>query len=305
VRHERALGIGQFVAGGLYDLGDATAGHKESGFSNQADFFLLDPATPLPDVTLFANSFAHSPREIDPARPLDDKKMRALNIGWTARTLAPGAGLTVAMALGLADTGEPGAIPVLPPITAADWSVWRRHLREESVPVDAARAEAVQFAAELVELELRERDLTVVGTYHLRNPDSSSQSLLIRYPILVAPDRPAPAKVLVDGKPVEVKPAAGDRAEALFPVQVEPHGLARFEVRYTQQHTGRRAGYMVTSARTWPGAIGRAVFVVRHPESMDVKLSYPARHTERRGDQQIHWIVQERFVPDRELELRW
>jgi hypothetical protein len=297
VRHERAYGAGQFVAGGLYDLGEAGS---TTGFSNQANFFLLDPATPLPDLALFANSFAHSRREIDPTRALDDKKMRALNIGWTARTLAPGQGLTVAMALGLAETGAPGSIPRLPAIDAADWSVWRRHLKEDNSPA----SDAVQFAAELVELELDERQLTVVGSYHLRNPDASSQSLSIRYPFLVGDDRPAPATVLVDGKELPVRRDARS-AEVVFPVHVPPHGLARFVVRYTQRHSERRAGYMVTSALRWPRPIDRAVFVVRHPARMPVTISYPTQHRERRGDTVVRWIVAQPFVPEREVELSW
>lgn len=89
IRHEIALGPGQFVAG-MYDLGNQALGQKERTFTNQANFFMLDPAVPLPDRTFFANSFAHSRKDINAPRPLDNKSLTALNMGWTDRTLKPG-----------------------------------------------------------------------------------------------------------------------------------------------------------------------------------------------------------------------
>ncbi|TNF32473.1 MAG: hypothetical protein EP329_10025, partial [Deltaproteobacteria bacterium] len=167
VRHEAAFGPGEWDAGGMYDLGNRALGQDEGSFSNQADAFVLDPATPLPDVVLYANSFAHEPREVDPARPLDNQSLTAVNLGWRDRTLAPGEGLTVAMALGLAETGAPGTVPRPPALTDADWSLWRAHLaetpRRDPDP-------AVRFAAERVTLDVGARVLGVDGLYTVRNP---------------------------------------------------------------------------------------------------------------------------------------
>jgi len=303
LRNEAAFGPGRFTAGGLYDLGNRALGQKEGGFSNQANFFALDPALPLPDVVLLANRFAHRRGEIDPRRPLDNKSLTALNLGWTDRTLPPGGGLTVALALGLART-DPQRVttPRLPPIPAADWSVWRRHLAGED------GGGGVVFAAERVELDLERDSLRVSGTYWLRNRSDDAVTLGIHYPILVGEDRPAPAEVAVDGRRVAVTKPPGDAPpEARFPIPVPPRGLARFVVRYVQRHTGRRAGYMVTSARRWPAPLARAVFVVRHPASMRVRLSYREDEVSRRGGGKIveRLIVRQPFAPERELELRW
>ncbi|MFH1132218.1 MAG: hypothetical protein V1754_12850, partial [Pseudomonadota bacterium] len=50
IRNEAYFGFGQFPAGGLYDLGNQELGQKEGSFSNQANFFFLDPAVSLPDM---------------------------------------------------------------------------------------------------------------------------------------------------------------------------------------------------------------------------------------------------------------
>lgn len=303
VRQEMALGLGLFTAGGLYDLGNRALGQKEAGFSNQANFFLLDPAVPLSDLALFANAFAHSLKDVDPKRPLDNKTLTALNLGWIQRTLQPGQGFTTAMALGLAHTGEPGEIPRLPRITAADWSVWRRYLKEGN---PASNTEQVEFAAELVELDLSLQGMEVKGTYHVRNRGSSAVALTISYPILVAADRPAPTRVEVDGRPLPVEAGEPGQVQVRFPVQIPSHGLARFVVRYTQAHKARKAVYMVTSALRWPAPIGRAVFVVRIPEAMGpVKLSHQANHVQPSAGQRIHTVVRHQFRPHQEMEVSW
>jgi hypothetical protein len=298
VRRETAFGIGRFTAGGFYDLGNQALGQQEGSFSNQANFLLLDPAVPLPDLTLFANRFAHHRKEIDPRRPLDNKSLTALNMGWRRQRLLPGQALTVAFALGRARTRRPGEIPTLPEIEPADWSVWRQQMPE-------TEGTGVAFVAERVTLSLSPGSLHVRGTYYLHNHKRAAMGVRILYPVLTGADRPAPDTLRVDGKPVAVTQANG-RAESHFVVQLPPLGLGRFVVEYTQAHRGRQAGYMVTSALRWRSRIERAVFEVRHPRSMGrVKLSYRPDHTRTIGDQVVHTVVRQPFIPDRELTLRW
>jgi hypothetical protein len=303
VRNEQVLGPGQFTAGGLYDLGNQTLGQKEGSFSNQANFFALDPVRPLPDLALFANAFAHAPGEINPRRPLDNKTMTALNLGWKALRLASGEGWTTAMALGLAETGAPGAVPRLPAISAADWSIWRRYLKEDSLP---QAGERVEFGAEQVELHLDAHQLRVTGTYYLLNRGFASTTVRIDYPILVGADRPAPAFLAVNGVHHSVAPARPGVASSQFNLKVPPQSILRFVVIYDQRHTAHHAAYMVTSALSWPGVMSRAVFIVSHPLSFHlVQLSYPAQHTRQVGDTVEHLIVRQPFIPDQEMEIRW
>ncbi len=302
IRKEKSLGLGQFQVGGIYDLGNQHLGQQEGSFSNQANFFQIDPAVPLPDRSIFANSFAHTKEEIDPARPLDNKTLTALNMGWTDQQLEPNQGLTIAFALGLADTFEPGQTPKAPQITVEDWSVWRRYLKEGNPVQSTSR---VEFASERVEMRLTQNEMQVDATYYLRNRGAST-SLGIQYPIISAIDRPHPSSVLFDGqrKPVEVVDKGLGMSR--FNVNVPSQGLARFNVQYTQQHTSRHAAYMVTSAKRWPGPLTRAVFVIRHPESFEkVTVSYPIQHTSHENGQVEHLIVYQPFVPKGEIEINF
>lgn len=303
VRTEASYGPGEFTAGGLYDLGNAALGQKEGGFSGQANFFLLDPATPLPDKTYFANRFAHGPDEIDPKKPLDNKTLTALNMGWTDRVLKPGQGFTVAMALGLAEVPTVGEVPRLPVVSAEDWSLWRPYLEEGNPGPDGG----VEFAAERVELDLSPGQLLVDGLYTLRNRSDAATGLAIRYPIITGPGRSSPSAVEADGAMVPVAiPVGNGHPAAHFSVEVPPRGLRQFRVRYTQAHQGRKAAYMVTSALAWSTPIDRAVFVIRHPRSMGtVRVSYPVSRRKVLADRVELLVVQQPFRPDREVEMTW
>jgi hypothetical protein len=301
VRNETAFGVGQFTAGGLYDLGKI--GEKEGSFSNQANFFALDPALPLPDFAAFANRFAHGSKDVDPRRPLDNKTMTALNLGWRARTLGPGEAMDMALALGMAQTSdvdEPVALPRLPALNDADWSTWRSFMKSP------APSEQVLFASELVELHLASDELTVEAVYHLRNPSADRQVVNIAYPILVSRTSPAPAEVMVDGQALSVERDEKGPPTAHFQRELAPRSLRSFSIRYKQALLGPSAGYMVTSARRWPRPLDRAVFVVDHPAAWkDVRVSYPVRHRETHDGRTTLTMVEQPFLPDHEVTVRW
>ena len=300
IRHETVLGLGQFTAGGFYDLGNDAAGEAQGKFSNQANFFALDPALPLPDFAGFANRFAHREGEIDHRRPLDNQTMTALNLGWRKRVLAPGASMDMALALGLAETGEPGDIPRVPARGDEPWASWRRFLKSP------AASGQVLFASERVELQLDDGRLVVDAVYHLRNPSPDAQTVSIEYPILVSGKILPPTSVLVDGRPLPVSEGTPGRVVARFPVALAPHDLRSFTIRYEQRLSGRFASYLVTSARRWPAPLDRAVFVIDHPASWrKVEVSYPVRGRETRNGRTRLTVVEQPFLPDREVTVRW
>ena len=285
---------------GIYDLGNAELGWTDTGFSNQANFFALDPSLPLPDFTAFANRFAHEASDVDPAKPLDNKTMTALNLGWRDRGLAPGESFTTAMALGLATTGEPGSIPRLPTMDDQAWSCWRAHL-----PPHPA-THGIHFVAERVALDVSEDAVAVDADYVLANPSMASVGMRIVYPILVARDRPAPTTIWVDGQTLPL--VAGDRGQvqAEFPLSIPPQAIRSFHVRYAQPLLGNQAVYLVTSALRWPFPIDRAVFVIKHPARFrGAALSYPTLHRETVDGQTTLVAAMQPFRPDREVVLRW
>ena len=300
VNKERAFVAGALTVGGLYDLGNSELGQADTGFSNQANYFALDPALPLPDFSAIANRFAHTPAEVDPDKPLDNKTMTALNLGWRDLVLAPHESFHTAMALGLAETGSPGALPRVPPLGDAAWSRWRQHL-----PVHAAEDDP-RFAAERVVMDVQEDAVTVDADYVIENTSSASVGIGIAYPILVAPDRPAPGEVLVDGKPRPVEDDSPGRVRVTFPLSLSAKSIKTFHIRYRQPLRGHQAVYLVTSALAWRHPIDRAVFEVRYPRHFKgATLSFPPLLRREAGDRVVLLATMQPFKPDHEVVLRW
>ena len=300
IRSEKGFFAGEFTAGGLYDLGNSELGQTAGGFSNQANFFALDPSLPLPDFTAFANRFAHDSGEVDEGKPLDNQSMTALNMGWRSRTLAPGASMVMTVALGLATTGEPGSLPQLPSIDDAAWSTWRHHLD------DGVASDDVLFASEWVEMTVTKGQLDVSAKYYLHNTSPLSQGLGIVYPVLVAKDRLPPEHVRVDEQVRPVLPGLPGQVVARFSVSIPAREIRSFRVRYRQRLLGHQAVYLVTSALSWPRPIDRAVFVIKHPAHWrKVTLSYPVARRRSADGQTTLLAVMQPFRPDREVVLRW
>lgn len=302
VRNERRLEIGDFTAGGLWDLGNAALGQTEGSFSNQANFFALDPTLALPDEADFANRFAHEKSEIDSTKPLDNRSMTALNLGWTNQQLAPEASKDYVFALGLANTTNGATVPQIPDLRDEHWSRWRR----QSSPKAGSVQQNAEFSAELVELDVSRENLQVRGTYYVYNPTTASAGFTIGFPINTAADRPQPQSVVVDGREIPVAVESPTRVLATFPIAVPAQSIRSFEVRYTQPHRGRRAEYVVTSALTWKRPIDRAVFRIRAAAELGIiHTSYPARRSRSPNGTQVLTIVRQPFVPDRELVVTW
>jgi len=300
VRKERSFVAGAFTAGGLYDLGNSELGQNATGFSNQANYFALDPALPLPDFTAIANRFAHTAADVHSDQPLDNKTMTALNMGWRDLALAPGESFQVAMALGLAETAAPGSLPRVPPLGDEAWSRWRRQH-----PAHAAEDEP-RFAAERVRMDVEDDAVTLDADYVVENTSKTPLGIGILYPILVAADRPAPKEVMVDGKPLPVEDDGPGRVRVGFSLSLPEQSIKTFHVRYQQPVRGNQAVYLVTSALTWRHPIDRAVFEVRYPSHFKgVTLSYPVLDRRDLGDYTVLLATLQPFKPNRELVLRW
>jgi len=302
VRTETSFELGDFTAGGLFDLGNQALGQAEGSFSNQANFLALDPGLPLPDQAHIANRFAHHRSEVEPKRPLDNQTLTALNLGWTEQTLQPEASFEVAYAVGLAVTGEPPTLPQLPELGARQFS----RIRELRAPRAGPVRDNVAFVAELVELRLSPNELTVRGTYQLENSSAASATFTLGFPITVTSERPAPDSVRVDEKEVPLVRGSEAQVSAQFVLSLPPRTLRSFTVEYTQRHSGRRAEYVVTSARQWGRPLARAVFrIVSAPELGPIEASYPGRSRLREDGWRELVIVEQPFAPDRELTLSW
>jgi hypothetical protein len=164
-----------------------------------------------------------------------------------------------------------------------------------------------RFEAERVELTLSAGRLQVLGIYTFRNPGPRPWRGRIGYPILVGEGQQPPEQVVLDGKEkLPVRCRAPRRCAAVIPLSVPMGGFRTVQLRYEQKITGRRAAYLLTSARRWKRPLRRADFVVRVPADWKgVTLSYPPERETVQGSFRILRFSRRDFVPRKELVVTW
>lgn len=311
VRFEAKLESTTFQFGGVYDLGNIESGEREGTFTGAANFMMPRPRLnmggrgspeapfasnstfPQPDNVYIANRFAHADSEIRPQRPLDNKGMLAINLGWKSVSLAPQETVSFGYALGMAQSTGTAEVPLAPKINAKEWT----YLDGWSGPLDLVR-----FDSEMIELRLTETALDVVGTYVFANNGPETQRFGVSYPLPVDSMHPMPERIELDGRRLSSLSASG----AWFPIDVPAHGTRTFRIHYRQRHLNRAATYIVTSAATWRHPIRRAVFVVRYPKDFhDVTISYPADSVKNVGEEVEYRFGRDDFRPAEDVVVRW
>ena len=300
VRMETAVKGEDFGWGGLYDLGNTALGQTAEGFSNVANFIFPDPGGPPPDRVYFANSFAHEDRDIDPVRPLDNKTLTALNLGWVNRKLAPGQEVRIAYALGKAETGNPGELPQVPVIPQKQWD-FDRSLHQSPGPTGGTPpGREVSFRAETIRMEVTDDKLRVVGTYHLRNRTPASVATTLLYPFPVDDAHSYPHSIVVDG--ATKRPAENG---VILALSFGPQEERTFEVEYEQSLAEPNATYILLSTQAWGEPLEHGLYEVSWPADFkDVRISYDGKRTTTHGRTTLSF-ERSNFLPDRDLTVSW
>ena len=299
---ERSLPADQTGCLGVVDR-DVVLGEGEEARSFAvANAFCLSPMSPKPDQVHFANRFAHSPDDVDPARPLEGSTMTAFNLGWVDLKLAPGEQLSLAYALGMADaSGGADEAPAPPTIEPAEWEALA------AVPweplAEPLTRDPLRFAWERVEMEVQEGldAVEVRGIYRLQNRSDEPNVRRIFFPFAVDEEHPYPFEIEVSTGQVRRL-----RDGVVFPIEVPARGELEFTVRYRQRTTVPSATYIVTSARAWNDPLDRSILVISGPQGWEPKTtSFPMTRQRDEAGRTVWLADMERFFPDRELSASW
>jgi hypothetical protein len=299
VTHEGAADLLPGECLGIADTVIAPGGAPEARLANA---FCLSPSSPRPDAVYFANGFAHSEADIDADRPLLGDSPTGFNVGWRDVALAPGERFETGYALGRAMVERsPGGIR--PP--RIDPSEWRRLEQLAPIAVNGMDrlGDPLRFTGERVEVRLLPggEEVEVRGSYVFENRGTERLRRRIYFPFAVDEDHPYPGSIRVDsGRPTRM------RDGIVFGVEVDAGAERTVRITYRQRSADRSATYIVTSARSWIEPIERAELVVAYPAGLPVlEVSYPMGEPEERGDEIVRLAIMERFLPDRELTIRW
>jgi hypothetical protein len=307
VRTEKAIPGREFRWGGLYDLGNELLGQSADKFSNVANFIMVDPSRPPPTKVYFANSFPHSDKEIDPARPLDNKTLTAVNLGWTGLELQPGREVLFRYALGRARTGEPGELPTVPEISPGRWrfdealraeAAGRKPLGVRELP--EGNKLPIQFKEESIRVTVGAGRMEVDALYVFRNRTEVKHLSTMFYPFPIDDNHPYPDRI-------DVKGARFLRREKglIWKLEIGPNEERAVEVTYSQECRLPEARYILTTTGRWGEELERADYEVVWPESLgDVQVSYEGRQETADGKTTLRFSRQA-FMPSRDLVVKW
>ncbi|MFH1532787.1 MAG: hypothetical protein ABIK09_18855 [Pseudomonadota bacterium] len=309
VRAEVQVDPGTFRWGGLYDLGNELSGESPGAFSGAANFIMPDPGTP-PDRVLFANRFAHGEDELTPGKPLDNKTLTAINLGWVDRVLGPGETLRVVVAMGKAETGGIGVgapLPQLPEMAPEAWEfdrVYHRATEDTLRKGPAATAPRfdlpIRFREEMISVTVDPPWVSVDGLYIFENRTDGPHQATLFYPVPVDAAHPLPETWDVKGARWRKAPKG-----ILWRLQMEPRQELSVQVKYRQRCDVPEARYILTSTARWGDSLDKGAYEVRWPTRLSgVDVSYDGERF-REGDWEVLRFAREDFLPDRDLLIRW
>lgn len=164
-----------------------------------------------------------------------------------------------------------------------------------------------RFKAERVELTLEPGKLKVLGVYTFSNPGVRPWRGRIGYPVLVDEGQTPPRHVTLEGEaPLPVRCREPRRCAAVLSLSLPARGSRTLRLRYEQRLTGRRAAYLLTTARRWRRPLDHADLVVRVPAAWTgVTLSYPGARSKVEGAHRVLRFSRQGFVPQKELIVTW
>lgn len=297
IRNEYGIDGKDFVCGGLYDLGNRFRGEGEGGFSNQANFIRISPFVKHPTAVYWANSFAHEESDIDSNRPLDNKTIIAMNIGWKGISLEGGGKFLLGWALGVA--GEPektGNPPICPEIPYEKW-----------FPV---RSQNVIFDEEKVNLKVQiskkgNIEVVVTGRYLFYNPNRQNEGVKVDFPFMIDESMPFPEEFSVDGSTGKIE-KKGKSIE--FYINVPQGKRKEVVVRYVQKIAGCHFGYIIKTVAGWGMPLRHALFEIEVPDSIarkKISITPGAFKKEVENKTVVYRAFFENFNPEEDILVSW
>lgn len=169
----------------------------------------------------------------------------------------------------------------------------------------AARNSSIVFHGEKIVVTVLGDRIRVSGDYHFRNPSAEAAELRLFYPFPVDSAHPFPDSTSVESGGVSVPFRAGGRGVA-FTAEVPAESVRTYRVRYEQRCDVPEGCYILTTTAAWPEPLAEADFEVIIPEPYAlVDLSYEAEKTEGGDGTDVYRFRRVRFLPDRDLCVRW
>jgi len=167
----------------------------------------------------------------------------------------------------------------------------------------------IAFISERIDMTVDPGLLTLTGHYTFRRSYSTPQRFAVSYPFPVNHDMSFPDSIdicrVIDKQYIAVN-KQHDYDNVSFIVPFDEADTVTVKVQYTQRLSSNIAQYILTTTAAWGVPLEHAEFFVSVPDSLDhVALSYTPDLTKFENGRIIYCIKRTRFMPEKDLVVRW
>lgn len=171
----------------------------------------------------------------------------------------------------------------------------------------AIKAQNPNFYKEDLTFVLTDSSLAVSGYYYFHNATIKPISLNMLYPFPVNNEQYGGIRdvyAYFNGDTLNDKLINFNDQAAFVKLEIEPKQNTMLFIGYTQEISGDKAEYILTSTQTWGKPFVEADYALIIPESIRVdSLSYAPDFSETNSGNTIYYYHKEDFMPDREFEI--
>ncbi len=167
-------------------------------------------------------------------------------------------------------------------------------------------AQIPDFYREDLTFILDDSSLTVTGYYYFFNDSEDNEKLDMLYPF---PSHDYYGKVsdvyaYIYGNPLKNALLHYNNKAAIINLEVEAETTTMLRIGYTQELTGNKAEYILTSTKSWGQSLKEVNYTLIVPNELKIdSLSYPPDFSNTKSGKTIYYYHKENFMPDREFEV--
>jgi hypothetical protein len=174
-------------------------------------------------------------------------------------------------------------------------------------PADAPAPPGIRFVRERIRVGIRPAGIGVEGVYVFRNELPEPVTVPLFYPFPVDSIHPWPTWIVVCSQEGDDLPFSRPRSDGiLFRVTLPADGIAAVRVAYEQPSLDHAGCYILTTTSAWERPLEVAEFEVIVPGEINLEaMAYDADELTREQDAEVHRFTRHRFMPTRDLCVRW
>jgi hypothetical protein len=174
-------------------------------------------------------------------------------------------------------------------------------------PADTHAPPGIRFVRERIRVGIRPAGIGVEGVYVFRNELPEPATVPLFYPFPVDSIHPWPTWIVVCSQEGDDLSFSRPRFDGiLFRVTLPADGIAAVRVAYEQPSLDHSGCYILTTTSEWGRPLETAEFEVAVPVGINLEtMAYDADELVRERGVQVYRFTRHRFMPTRNLCVRW